>query len=620
MRKLFKRVLGIFIVCCVLIVDNNYIFASNKNKSGFSDEILNEIRRGNVIGHNLFYLSPVIEISAEKEALIDLSRIDWNSDDWDGDGIKNKDEISVKKSDLGYCYIINSNPLYDNSDFDIYLDGQEKNGKASPIRYSFSKSDFDNLFMSNITDDIITNIILSANLAYADLTFGEDEEIIFDNALKEFLNSSIEDKSVWENIANCLDAYTGDYIDNMELYGDTMDNLLGAAPLGYINIGVEAIKQVYSDVIIRDYKDRLKQYDSVLANLEKDKLFKMGNLFGRGKDAVQNIRNIINSKYSISVVESAVSKSLIKVMSNVTISELADLVPYLGEAKIMIDTGLTAIKKTTTIDEDYERALKCITYASLVRAIGTEIKKSCDKNKVKVGQKPNITEEVYTIKKGKVKYVNELFKDYIRALSMLIDNYNANSKIVLLLCSNYKKADKESIIKSLKDIDKRISISLYYDMDFKNDLSAENIRTKIKNIDINKIPSDEVKVSYDVINELQDQANVKIVLDTELVKIYNEIKSNPSHTYGTHSYLNLPNSTYSDAKFDSSGRLWLNGGAGGARDGWACIDILTTRSSYDSYYNEWGIYARTLKNNQNISESIYDDIQAQFDNMKDMYE
>lgn len=71
--------------------------------------------------------------------------------DWDGDGIKNGDEISIKVDKYGIPYIdMKSNPLLVDSDFDGYSDPVEINDMGtSPIKFTMLPSDFDQLRQDN---------------------------------------------------------------------------------------------------------------------------------------------------------------------------------------------------------------------------------------------------------------------------------------------------------------------------------------------------------------------------------------------------------------------------------------------------------------------------------------
>lgn len=69
------------------------------------------------------------------------------SDDWDGDGIKNGDEITISVDQYGSPYVImKSIPVLWDSDFDGYSDSKEINEMGtSPLKFTMLPSDFDYL-------------------------------------------------------------------------------------------------------------------------------------------------------------------------------------------------------------------------------------------------------------------------------------------------------------------------------------------------------------------------------------------------------------------------------------------------------------------------------------------
>lgn len=113
----------------------------------------------------------------------------------------------------------------------------------------------------------------------------------------------------------------------------------------------------------------------------------------------------------------------------------------------------------------------------------------------------------------------------------------------------------------------------------------------------------------------------KYNFNSNLVKIYEEINSNPQYTYGAHDHLGLPHNCYHEAKFTPDGNLWLKGGAGTSADGWFCIDIISPTNARDSYYNEIRGRAETnwQHNNKNVSKDVLTSIYNQYINIVDAY-
>lgn len=89
-----------------------------------------------------------------------------NSPDWDGDGLKNGEEIEVVESDKGIYLRIKSNPLLQHSDLDGIRDDEEVRMGSNPMAYSVKKYELDTLFSDVNFYHVITFNNLDQNTKY----------------------------------------------------------------------------------------------------------------------------------------------------------------------------------------------------------------------------------------------------------------------------------------------------------------------------------------------------------------------------------------------------------------------------------------------------------------------
>ncbi len=98
----------------------------DSNNDGISDFYTELINNGTLLYDNTYNLVGVLDLYGNQ------------SDDWDGDGLKNGEEISIGKDFFGFLKIkIKSNPILVDSDFDGLSDLVEvKQTKTDPLRYN----------------------------------------------------------------------------------------------------------------------------------------------------------------------------------------------------------------------------------------------------------------------------------------------------------------------------------------------------------------------------------------------------------------------------------------------------------------------------------------------------
>ena len=96
------------------------------NKDGISDYYTQLIMDGLVInGENLFGFDLNVDSNGNP------------SDDWDGDGLKNGEEVSVKSKNGRPYLVVKSSPIFADTDGDGYNDGEEvKTMNTSPLKYT----------------------------------------------------------------------------------------------------------------------------------------------------------------------------------------------------------------------------------------------------------------------------------------------------------------------------------------------------------------------------------------------------------------------------------------------------------------------------------------------------
>ncbi|MGN0316488.1 MAG: VWA domain-containing protein [Lachnospira sp.] len=143
---------------------------TDSNEDGISDYYTEKIKNGEIVLSN-----------GSKE----LSGIDFNvnasdkaSDDWDGDGLKNGQEIKVVTRGAQTYIEMTSNPLMKHSDYDAVDDYTEVKRGSDPMKYSILKSPADSLMKSSLyayesyADDMRYGTYTSFGIGYSAVISG----------------------------------------------------------------------------------------------------------------------------------------------------------------------------------------------------------------------------------------------------------------------------------------------------------------------------------------------------------------------------------------------------------------------------------------------------------------
>lgn len=110
-------------------------YSTDSNNDGISDYYTKLICDGKLLLSN----------GSDELSYFDYDEFQKN-DDYDGDGIKNGDEVQIKRGSNGQVYLVmNSNFLYDDTDGDGYSDLEEAKNGTDPLRYDVQASPVDYL-------------------------------------------------------------------------------------------------------------------------------------------------------------------------------------------------------------------------------------------------------------------------------------------------------------------------------------------------------------------------------------------------------------------------------------------------------------------------------------------